>query len=183
MRIERFEIEGPLLFFPKRHGDERGFFVETFRQDVFEREAGVYRFVQDNHSFSARKGTLRGLHYQAPPAAQGKLVRVTCGAVFDVAVDIRHGSPTFGRHVAVTIDAGEGQVFWIPPGFLHGFCTLGENTDFLYKVTDYYSPEHDGSVCWNDPDLAIEWPSAVDEATLSGKDRVAPRLRDLPRIF
>jgi dTDP-4-dehydrorhamnose 3,5-epimerase len=183
MQVKRFEIDGPLLFTPARHGDARGFFSEVFRQDLFEAEVGSVVFVQDNHSFSAPKGTLRGLHFQAPPAAQGKLVRVTRGAVMDVAVDIRRASPTFGRHVAVELSAENWAQLWVPPGFLHGFCTLMDDTEFLYKVTARYSPEHDGAVSWNDPDIAIEWPFPEAALTLSSKDLKAPRLADLPAIF
>jgi dTDP-4-dehydrorhamnose 3,5-epimerase len=183
VEIQHFDIEGPILFLPRRHGDSRGFFSEVFRQDVFEAHAGPTTFVQDNHSRSATKGTLRGLHYQAPPATQGKLVRVTRGAVLDVAVDIRKSSKTYGQHVAVELTAENWQQLWVPGGFLHGFCTLTDDVEFLYKVTAYYSPEHDGAVAWNDPDIGIRWPFAETGMTLSPKDRAAPRLRDLPPIF
>lgn len=183
MDIQEFDIEGPLLFTPLRHGDERGFFSEVFRKDLFEAAAGRYEFVQDNHSRSARRGTLRGLHYQAPPMAQGKLVRVTRGCVLDVAVDIRCGSASFGRHVAVELSAENWRQLWIPPGFLHGFLTLTEDTEFLYKVTTFYSAAHDGAVAFDDPDIGIEWPIPVDDLILSAKDRAAPRLRDLPPLF
>ncbi|MCA0399820.1 MAG: dTDP-4-dehydrorhamnose 3,5-epimerase [Proteobacteria bacterium] len=183
MNISSFPIEGLLLLTPKRFGDDRGFFSEVFRQDLFEAAAGKQGFVQDNHSFSREKGVLRGLHYQAPPMAQGKLVRVTRGAVLDVAVDIRHGSPTYGQHVSVELSAENWRQLWIPPGFLHGFCTLTENVEFLYKVTNPYSPEHDGAVAHDDPDLAIEWPFPPEQLILSPKDRAAPHLRDLPPIF
>jgi dTDP-4-dehydrorhamnose 3,5-epimerase len=180
VQIRRFSVEGPVLFVPRVFGDHRGFFLETFRQDLFEREAGPAAFVQDNHSFSAKRGTLRGLHYQKAPMAQGKLVRVTRGAVLDVAVDIRPGSPSYGRSIAVELLALDPAMLWIPPGFLHGFCTLVDDTDFLYKVTQYYSAADDGAVIWNDPDLDIAWPFPAAELTISDKDRAAPRLRDLP---
>lgn len=183
MIIQELDIPGLLLLKPQRHGDDRGFFSEVFRKDRFEAAAGPVSFVQDNHSRSATKGTLRGLHYQSPPAAQGKLVRVTSGAVLDVAVDIRQGSPTYGRHVAVELSAENWSQLWVPPGFLHGFCTLTDDVEFLYKVTAYYSPQHDGSVAFNDPDLGILWPFPESQLTLSAKDRAAPRLRDLPPIF
>lgn len=183
MDVRGFDIEGPLLFRPKRHGDERGFFSEVFRADIFEAHAGKIAFVQDNHSLSAAKGTLRGLHYQAPPAAQGKLVRVARGVVLDVAVDIRRNSPSFGRHIAVELSAENWGQLWVPPGFLHGFCTLADQTEFLYKVTSYYSAAHDGGVIWNDPDIGIQWPFSEENLTLSAKDKIAPRLRDLPPIF
>ncbi|SHO66929.1 dTDP-4-dehydrorhamnose 3,5-epimerase [Pseudoxanthobacter soli DSM 19599] len=183
MDVREFEIPGVKLVIPKRFGDHRGFFSETWSDRAFRQQVADIGFVQDNHSLSAQKGTLRGLHFQKPPSAQGKLVRVVRGAVFDVAVDIRHGSPTFGRHVSVVLDAREGAQLWIPPGFLHGFCTLEDDTEFLYKVTGYYSAADDAGVAWDDPDLGIDWP--VDEATavLSDKDRKHPRLRDLPPIF
>lgn len=183
MEIRTFDIAGPLLIVPKRHGDARGFFSEVFRRDVFEAHAGPVALVQDNHSFSALRGTLRGLHFQAPPFAQGKLVRVTRGAVLDVAVDIRRASPTFGRHIAVELTEDNWQQLWVPPGFLHGFCTLVDNTEFLYKVSSYYSAEHDGCVAWNDPEIGIKWPFAESELTLSDKDRRARTLNELPVIF
>ena len=139
--------------------------------------------MQDNHAFSASKGTVRGLHFQREPRAQGKLVRITRGAVLDVAVDVRHGSPTFGRYVAVELSAANWRQLWIPTGFLHGYCTLEDDTEIIYKVTDYYSATHDAGVLWNDPDLKISWPVNDADAVLSERDRVAPRLRDLPPMF
>ncbi len=176
-------IEGPVLIVPRRLGDARGLFCETFRADLFAAAIGPMTFVQDNHAVSAAKGTLRGLHVQAPPMAQGKLVRVIRGAVLDVAVDIRRDSPGYGRHVAVELSARNWHQLWVPPGFLHGYCTLEPETELLYKVTQPYSPAHDGAVAWNDPDLAIAWPFPEAELVLSGKDRQAPRLRDLPPLF
>jgi dTDP-4-dehydrorhamnose 3,5-epimerase len=132
---------------------------------------------------SARKGTLRGLHFQKPPRAQGKLVRVLRGSIFDVAVDIRRGSPTYGRHVGVTLNATDGGQLWVPPGFLHGFCTLDDDTEVFYKVTSYYSPAHDAGVLWNDPALEIEWPVPPHAAFLSDKDQRHPRLAELPDFF
>ena len=183
MQGERFDIEGPALLTPARHGDARGFFSETWRQDAFDRAVGPTAFVQDNHSRSTQRGVIRGLHYQSPPFAQGKLVRVTRGAVFDVAVDIRHGSPTFGRHIATELSEDNGRQLWIPPGFLHGFCTLTDDVEFLYKVTAYYSREHDGGVSPTDPGLGIDWPLGDGEPLISDKDRAAPQLKDLPVIF
>ncbi len=183
MRADRFTIDGPVLFTPKRWGDERGFFAEVFRQDIFDREVGPRTFVQDNHSTSLAKGTLRGLHYQRPPVAQGKLVRVTRGAALDVIVDARASSPTYGQHLSVELTEGNGQIFWVPEGFLHGFCTLTDHVDFLYKVTAYYSQPHDGSVRWNDPDLGIVWPFAERDLALSAKDLTAPAFRDLGPVF
>lgn len=177
MNIERLALEGPLLIEPKRIGDSRGFFSETFRADRFEAAAGTVRFVQDNQSLSARRGTVRGLHYQKAPRGQGKLVRVLRGAILDVAVDARRGSPTFGRHVAIKLSEDNWRQLYVPDGFLHAFCTLTDNVEVAYKVTDYYSPEHDAGVRWNDPDLAIAWP--VEEAIVSEKDRNAPLFRDV----
>lgn len=183
MDIQELELPGLLLITPARQGDERGFFSETFRHDRFEAVAGPVRFVQDNHSLSMARGTVRGLHFQSPPMAQGKLVRVTRGVVLDVAVDVRPGSVTFGRHVSIELSAANWQQLWIPPGFLHGFCTLTDEVEFLYKVTAFYSAEHDGAVAFNDPDLGIRWPFPEDGLTLSAKDRAAPRLRDIGTAF
>ena len=183
MRIETFEIDGPLLLSPTRHGDARGFFSEVFRQDAFEAAAGPVAFVQDNHSRSLRRGVIRGLHYQAPPFAQGKLVRVSRGVVFDVAVDARRGSPTFGHHIGVELSEENWRQLWVPPGFLHGFCTLTGEVEFLYKVTAYYSAQHDGAVAFDDPQLGIDWPLQGAEVTVSDKDRSAPRFADMPAVF
>jgi dTDP-4-dehydrorhamnose 3,5-epimerase len=179
MDIETTALPGVLLVKPKRFGDERGFFSEVFRHDAFVAAAGPVLFVQDNHSRSAQRHTLRGLHFQRPPRAQGKLVRVGRGAVLDVAVDIRHGSPHYGRHVVAELSDANGHQLWVPPGFLHGFVTLTDETDVLYKVTEYYSPDHDGAVRWNDPDIGIAWPADLSDPVLSAKDAAAPRLRDL----
>ena len=183
MKLETFEIEGPLLLSPTRHGDARGFFSEVFRQDAFEAAAGPVVFVQDNHSRSQRRGVIRGLHYQAPPFAQGKLVRVIRGAVYDVAVDTRRGSPTFGCYIGVELSEQNWRQLWVPPGFLHGFCTLTEDVEFLYKVTAYYSPEHDGAVAFDDPRIGIDWPLRGGEALVSDKDRGAPKFVDMPAVF
>ncbi len=183
MNFTRFDIEGPCLIEPGRIGDERGFFSETFRLDRFTAEIGPVSFVQDNHSRSALRGTLRGLHYQKEPRAQGKLVRVTRGAILDVAVDIRTGSPTYGRHVAVELSDANWRQLWVPAGFLHGFCTLCDDVEVIYKVTDYYSREHDAGVRWNDPALNIEWPVSPGEAVLSDKDRSAPMLSEIGAPF
>jgi dTDP-4-dehydrorhamnose 3,5-epimerase len=166
-----------------RFGDERGFFSETYRRSVFA-EAGVdVDFVQDNHSRSALAGTVRGFHYQAPPRAQGKLVRVVRGAILDVAVDIRIGSPSFGKHVAVQVSAEAWNQLWLPVGFAHGLVTLEPDTEVVYKVTDYYSPQHDFGLLWNDPALGIDWPVAPDQVVISDKDRRHPRLAELPEHF
>lgn len=169
MQIEPLALPGLLLMTPRVFGDERGFFFESFNARDFAQATGLSpEFVQDNHSRSAR-GVLRGLHYQIRQA-QGKLVRVIAGAVFDVAVDLRRASPTFGQWAGVTLSAENKQQFWIPPGFAHGFYTLSETAEFLYKTTDYYAPEHERCILWNDPEIGIDWPLA-DEPTLSAKDR------------
>jgi dTDP-4-dehydrorhamnose 3,5-epimerase len=179
MQFTRLAIPDVVLIEPKRLGDARGSFSETFRQDRFTAEIGPVTFVQDNQSRSALKGTIRGLHFQRAPCAQGKLVRAIRGAVLDVAVDIRAGSASFGRFVAVELSAENGHQLWVPPGFLHGFCTLTDDVELAYKVTDYYSPEHDAGVRWDDPDIGIPWPVDASAAVLSDKDRKAPLLRDL----
>lgn len=164
-----------LILEPKVFGDERGFFFESFNQADFEAVTGLHglQFVQDNHSKSV-KGVLRGLHFQTPPKAQGKLVRVVHGAVFDVAVDIRRASPTFGQWVGVELSAENKKQLWIPPGFAHGFLTLSDTAEFLYKTTDVYSPAHEKAIRWDDPHLAIDWPDVGVSPQLSGKDAAAP---------
>lgn len=175
MNIVDTAIQDVKIFEPKVFGDERGFFVETFRQSHFEDLGLDVQFVQDNHS-SSSKGVLRGLHYQIQKP-QGKLVRVTAGEVYDVAVDLRKSSPTFGQHVGVHLSAENKKIFWVPPGFAHGFLVLSDMAEFVYKCTEYYAPEHDRSLLWNDPALAIEWPfSGTPE--LSGKDIKAKQLVD-----
>ena len=183
MKITALEIEGLLLIEPNRIEDARGYFSETFRLDRFQEAAGPITFVQDNQSFSARRGTIRGLVAGIPPAPQGKLIRVTRGAIIDVAVDIRAGSPSYGKHVALELSAENGHQLWIPEGFLHGFCTLTDACHVLYKVTSYYSRDHDAGVRWNDPRLAIAWPIAEAEAQLSDKDRNAPLLEAAGNAF
>lgn len=183
MDICELTISDVKLILPKRFSDVRGYFQETWSDRHFREKIGDVTFVQDNHSMSARKGTLRGLHFQKPPHAQGKLVRVVRGSIFDVAVDIRKHSPSYGRHVALKLDAEKGAQLWVPPGFLHGFCTLEDNTEVFYKVTDYYSPSHDAGVLWSDPDLKIDWPFEAHRLVLSDKDQRLPRLRDLPGFF
>jgi dTDP-4-dehydrorhamnose 3,5-epimerase len=179
MELERLAIKDLLLITPKRFGDARGYFMEAFRQDVFTEHAGAHVFVQDNQSLSAERGTVRGLHYQTEPRAQGKLVRCVAGAILDVAVDIRAGSPTFGQHVAVELDEDSGRLLWVPPGFAHGFCTLTDNAVVCYKVTNYYSPDHDRGLLWNDPALGIDWPVVAGAAILSAKDQQHPGLAQL----
>jgi dTDP-4-dehydrorhamnose 3,5-epimerase len=183
MDIREFEIPDVKLMAPKRFCDARGYFSETWSDHLFREKVANVTFVQDNQSVSAKKATLRGLHFQRPPYAQGKLVRVVRGSIFDVAVDIRKESPTYGRHVAMSLDATAAAMLWVPPGFLHGFCTLEDETEIFYKVTDYYSPTHDAGVLWSDQDLAIDWPFEADAITLSEKDRQLPCLRDLPSFI
>ncbi len=183
MRFDGTTIEDVLLITPKKFGDSRGYFIETFRADIFESAIGLFTFVQDNRSYSAEAGTVRGLHFQIHPHAQGKLVSCSSGAILDVAVDIRAGSPTYGKFVAVELSAENALQLWLPPGFAHGFCTLVANTVVTYKVTDYYSAEHDRGLLWNDPALGIEWPVTADNAILSEKDRKQPTLAELPSSF
>lgn len=176
MKASPLAIPDVLLFEPKVFGNERGFFYESFNQKVFEAAVGrSVHFVQDNHSRSA-KGVLRGLHYQIKQT-QGKLVRVTHGEVFDVAVDLRKRSPTFGKWVGVHLSDSNRAQLWIPEGFAHGFVVLSENAEFLYKTTDYWAPEHERSLAWNDPALAIDWPLS-EPPTLSAKDADAVNLVD-----
>lgn len=178
MNVVATALPGVLLLEPEVFGDSRGFFLESWNRRVFDAAVGrPVEFVQDNHSLSAR-GVLRGLHYQQP-RPQGKLVRVVRGAVFDVAVDIRAGSATFGRWVGAELSADNHRQMWIPPGLAHGFLVLSDDADFLYKTTDYYAPAAEGAVRWDDPDIAIDWPLDGQAPVLSPKDAVAPRLRDL----
>ncbi len=173
MKATPTRIPDVLLIEPKVFGDDRGFFFESFNQKAFKEAVGQeINFVQDNHSKSARN-VLRGLHYQLPPKAQGKLVRVVLGEVFDVAVDLRKDSKTYGQWVGETLSAENKKQFWIPPGFAHGFVTLSETAEFLYKTTDFYSPEHERCIVWNDPELAISWPFS-GEPLVSGRDAAAP---------
>jgi len=164
---------------PVKYFDPRGFFSETYNKRAFA-EAGIeLEFVQDNHSFSAQKNVVRGLHYQTKPFAQDKLLRVVRGAVFDVAVDLRRGSPTFGRHIGLVLSGDDWNQVLIPQGFAHGFCTLQPNTEVIYKVSNYYSRENDWGLFWADPDLAIPWPISQDAAIVSDKDKQLPRFSEL----
>jgi dTDP-4-dehydrorhamnose 3,5-epimerase len=172
-------LDGPLLVQTKLFTDARGVFVETFSCRDAEALGIDDDWVQDNFSRSVHSGTVRGLHFQRAPHVQAKLVRVLRGAVLDVAVDIRQGSPTFGRHVGVELSAANGMQLYIPAGFAHGFCTLTDDTEVAYKVSDYYAPECDAGLAWDDPDIGIAWPVARDAALMSGKDGRQPRLRDL----
>ena len=178
MKATRLAIPDVVLLEPRVFGDDRGFFSESFNQQRFNEATGLnYDFVQDNHSKSA-KGVLRGLHYQLPPKAQGKLVRVVAGEVFDVAVDIRKYSPTFGKWVGEKLSADNKRQLWIPPGLAHGFLVLSDSAEFLYKTTDYYAPEQERCIRWDDPDLAIEWP-IEGEPVLSAKDALGKRLSEI----
>jgi dTDP-4-dehydrorhamnose 3,5-epimerase len=183
MVFEELAIEGPLVIRPSRHGDTRGWFSETFRHDKFVDAAGDYSFVQHNQSMSAAAGTVRGLHFQIEPKAQGKLVRCLRGGMLDVAVDIRRSSPTFGQHVAVELTEENGHQLWIPPGFAHGFSTRATDTEVFYLVTNYYSPEHDRGLLWNDRALGIDWRVSEGDAVLSEKDKMWPRLAQLRETF
>ncbi|OBQ69508.1 dTDP-4-dehydrorhamnose 3,5-epimerase [Mesorhizobium erdmanii] len=178
MEIRSLGLEGVLEIVPKRHGDARGFFMETYSADRFAQAGINLNFVQDNHSYSAAAGVLRGLHYQLAPRAQDKLLRVIRGRVLDVCVDIRRSSKTFGKWIAHEISAEKGNQILVPQGFAHGFVTLVPDTEVLYKVTDTYSPEHERSVRFDDPAIGIEWPSVAGGFQLSGRDLKAPLLAD-----
>jgi dTDP-4-dehydrorhamnose 3,5-epimerase len=172
--VTRLAIADVLLVQPQKFDDRRGYLVETFNRKEFERLGISNGFVQDNQSFSARRGTVRGLHFQAPPHPQAKLVRVLKGAVFDVAVDLRRGSPTFAHWCGTTLTADKGNQLFVPQGFAHAFCTLEADTEVVYKVDDYYAPECDAGLIWNDQDIGIGWPIAAQEVTLSEKDARLP---------
>ena len=183
MTVQALDIPDVKLLTPPRYRDPRGFFSETWSAKR-EAAAGIPGpFVQDNHSLSVPRGTVRGLHLQVAPSVQGKLVRCVRGAIWDVAVDVRHGSATFGRHVAAVLSAENWCQLWVPGGFLHGFCTLEPDTEVIYKVTADYDRAAERGVVWNDPDLALPWPVAAGAAVLSDKDVVLPRLRDCPPWF
>jgi dTDP-4-dehydrorhamnose 3,5-epimerase len=183
VRIEATNIDGLLLLTPTRLGDERGWFMETYRADVLA-EAGIgVTFVQDNQALSAQAGTIRGLHFQRAPHAQGKLIRCTRGAILDVAVDLRPGSTTFGDHQVMELSAENARCLFVPAGFAHGYCTLTDNSEVQYKVTDYYAPDCEGGLFWRDDALGIAWPVTVDEAIVSERDRTWPRLEELKRTL
>jgi len=179
----RYALAGPLLITARRFGDHRGFFLETYSARDFAALGIADLFVQDNHSLSAQAGTIRGMHFQLAPRAQAKLVRVLRGAILDIAVDIRRGSPTYGQHVAAELSAANAHQLYVPVGFAHGFCTLEPDTEVAYKVTDTYAPDCDRGIVWDDPDLALPWPFEPGAVQLSEKDRRAPRLRELPPAF
>lgn len=181
--IKPLAISGVLLIEPKRHGDERGFFSETYSAHALAEAGFEGRFVQDNHSRSSAAGTVRGLHFQAPPHAQDKLIRVTAGAILDVVVDIRRSSPTYGKAIQVELSADNWRQLLAPRGVAHGFCTLTAGAEVLYKVTDYYAPETEGGLLWNDPALGVDWPFSDAEATVNARDRVWPGFGELESPF
>jgi len=183
MRVISTEIAEVKEIRPVRHRDPRGFFAEILREDVLRQHGIEVLFVQENLSLSVDRGVVRGLHFQVPPEGQAKLVRVGAGSILDVAVDIRVGSPSYGRHVAIVLNAAEGNQLFVPEGFAHGFCTLEPNTEVVYKVNRYYSAEHDRGLAWNDPELGIAWPVGETEALLSDKDRRHPVLAALPSYY
>lgn len=183
MQIVATALAEVKLIIPVRHGDARGFFAETYRRDALAAHGIDLDFVQDNQAFSAVANVVRGLHFQLPPVAQAKLVRVSRGAILDVAVDIRRGSPSYGRHVAVRLSAEEGNQLFVPEGFAHGYRTLEPETEVVYKVNRYYSPEHDRGLRWNDPALGIDWGIDEESAVLSTRDRAQPLLAALASPF
>ncbi len=181
MRVEPLEIDGLALIHLDVHRDERGWWSDVYRSDVFAAHGLIDHWAQDSHSRSVAAGTVRGLHYQDPPHAQAKLVRVPRGSVLDVAVDLRTDSPTFGRHAAVELALG--VAFYIPEGFAHGFCSLEDDTDVVYKMSTVYAPESYRGIAWDDPDLGIQWPVQADAAIVSEADAARPRLRDADLRF
>jgi len=183
VKIETTDIEGVKVITPTRHGDHRGFFSEVYNAQSFANGGVETRFVQDNHSLSAEVGTIRGLHFQSPPFAQDKLVRVARGRILDVAVDLRRSSKTFGRNVAVELSRENWRQLLVPIGFAHGFCTLEPDTEVLYKVSNFYSAAHDFGLAFDDPALGVDWGIDPGRATLSDKDRRHPKLADLPFLF
>lgn len=183
MRIEPLAITEVKILWPNRFADDRGFFSETWNQRALAEQGLAFDFIQENQSLSKTVGTIRGLHFQAPPRAQDKLVRVVRGRIFDVAVDIRKGSPTYGQWVGAEISAEAWNQILVPAGFAHGFCTLEPDTEVIYMVSDTWSKDHEGAIRWNDPHLAIDWPLPASQAQLSDKDRVAPAFADLDSPF
>ena len=183
LEVRPLHIAEVKLVAPRIHRDPRGFFSETYNRQALVAAGMAIEFVQDNHILSSEPGTVRGLHFQAPPHAQGKLVRVVRGSIFDVAVDIRGGSPTFGQHVSAILSAENWIQIWIPVGFAHGYCTLEPDTEVIYKVTDYYAPDCDRGIKWDDRALGIKWPVDPANVKLSEKDRTQPALKDAAPAF
>ena len=183
MEIRTLDLPGLALLRPRQFADSRGSFTETYNEKAFHAAGITARFVQDNQSFSAKRGTIRGLHFQLPPAAQAKLVRVLHGSVYDVAVDLRTGSPTYGRWKGETLTADGGEQLFVPRGFAHAFCTLEPDTIVAYKVDEFYAPASDSGLIWNDPALAIDWPVASQDVVLSDKDRKLGRFADFVSPF
>lgn len=181
MKFIGTKLQGVFLIEPKVFGDHRGFFMETYNKQVFVENGFEIDFMQDNHSLSVPAGTIRGLHYQLAPKAQTKLVRCLRGAIYDVAVDIRKGSPTFGQWAGFILSEHNKRQLLVPKGFAHGFCTLVDNTEVAYKVDDYYSPENDRGILWNDPDIGIDWPT--NDPVLSDKDKIHPILKEADNNF
>jgi len=183
MKIEETPLPGLLVITPARHGDARGFFSESYSAKAMAEIGVSLAFVQDNHSLSQRAGTVRGLHFQAPPHAQGKLVRCGRGLLFDVAVDIRQGSPTYGAWFGAELSFENGKQMYVPPGFAHGFATRAPDTEIIYKCTDYYAPETEGALRWNDPEIGIDWGADLSDAILSDKDAAAPLMAGFSSPF
>lgn len=183
MNLRETSIDGVVLLRPDKFGDHRGFFSETYNKSVLLEHGIDIDFVQDNHSLSATKWTLRGLHFQAPPYAQDKLVRVLRGAILDVAVDLRAGSPTYGQHVIEEVTEDQWNQILVPRGFAHGFITTTENTEVAYKVSNYYAASHDFGIKWDDPELGIDWGVSEDQVTISDKDMAQPLLKNITTPF
>ena len=183
MQVERLAIPEVALVTPRRFSDSRGYFAETWNKAALAKHGIDVDFVQDNHSYSAARGVVRGLHCQIAPNVQGKLVRCLRGAIWDVVVDIRKGSATYGQHVAAVLSAENGTQLWVPGGFLHGFCTLQPDSEVAYKVDAHYDSDAERGVIWDDPDLALPWPVSAGEAKLSDKDAELPRLAECPAWF
>ncbi len=181
IKIVSLAISDVLLIAPNVFKDDRGFFFECYNKRALAKAGLDVEFVQDNHSYSAQKGTVRGLHFQTAPHVQGKLVRVVQGCIYDVVVDLRRSSPTFGKHVGARLSADNRNQLWVPPGFAHGFCTLEDDVEVLYKTTDYYVPECDAGIIWNNASFDIDWPVSVGEVVLSKKDAISPTFEAFPK--
>jgi len=181
--VQHLGLDGVWTYLPRRFGDARGWFSETFNAAALKAALGGITFVQDNQVLSHAKGVLRGLHFQTPPRAQDKLVRVLRGSILDVAVDIRRASPTYGRWLSARLSADDGKQIFVPKGFAHGYLTLEPATEVLYKVSDYYSPQHEGGLLWSDPQIGVDWTLSPSEITIAERDRLLPRLDDLAAVF